>query len=94
MKKLSVLALLILLVQPVLAMPAPDAAIIQVHDRDMIDQQRFMYEVINDYNDVENEKARYEKKHSQSEGTSLIKGLFKKKKFVEENGTIKIEAED
>ena len=93
MKQFIVIVFLCSFILPVYSV-VPDAAIIQVHDMQMINQQRFRMEEINDYNDVETEKARYEKKHSQSEGTSLINRLFKKKKFVEENGTIKIEAED
>ena len=46
-------------------------------------------EELNDYNDVETEKARFEKRTAPKE--PFIKKLFHKKKFVEENGQIKIQ---
>lgn len=93
-KMMFITALLVYFFSPVRAVTAPDAAIIQVHDLQMINQQRFRYEELNDYNDVETEKARYKKKHEQPDGTSLINRLFKKKKFVEKDGEIKIEADE
>lgn len=90
MKNLIFVLLLYFSVMPVFAYLPPEASIIQVHDMQMINQQRFRIEEINDYNDVDTEKARYRKKN-EANSESLIKKLFHKKKFVEENGKIKIE---
>ena len=89
MKKFILTVLLCLPILPAYCVLPPDAAIIQVHDMQMINQQRFRMEELNDYNDVETEKARFEKMTAPKE--PLIKKLFHKKKFVEENGQIKIE---
>lgn len=90
MKKLLFLPLLFVSL-PVSAMAPPDAAVIQVHDMQMINQQRFRQEVLNDYNDVQTEKERYEKKVAPKE--PLINRLFGKKKFVEQDGEIRIESD-
>lgn len=74
------------------AYPPSPAEIIMVHDMQMINQQRFRMEELNDYNDVQTEKARYQKRTEPS-SEPLINKLFNKKKFVEENGQIKIESE-
>ena len=92
MKKICLTILFISVALPALSVAAPDAAIIQVHDMQMINEQRFRQDVLNDYNDVETEKARFEKKTAPKE--SLINKLFNKKKFVEENGEIKIESDE
>ena len=92
MNKVLAFVCLICLIQPAYAVLPTDASIIQVHDMQMINQQRFRMEVLNDYNDVETEKARFEKKNAPRE--PLINKLFKKKKFVEEDGQIKIESDD
>ena len=73
------------------AYPPSPAEIIMVHDMQMINQQRFRMEELNDYNDVQTEKARYQKRTEPTE--TLFNKLFNKKKFVEENGQIKIESE-
>lgn len=92
MKKIFTLLCLLCFVKPVYAVLPTDASIIQVHDMQMINQQRFRMEVLNDYNDVETEKARFEKKNAPRE--PLINRLFNKKKFVEEDGQIKIESDN
>lgn len=84
-----ILLLLIIFSQPAFAYPST-ADVIMVHDMEMIKQQRFRMEEINDYNDVQTEKERYQKKNTTSE--SFVNKLFNKKKFVEKNGTIKIES--
>ena len=93
MKKFVMILAAINIILPAYSIVPPDAAVIQVHDLQMINQQRFRIEEINDFNDVETEKARYEKRYNSSQSTSLIDRLFKKKKFVEKDGQIKIEAE-
>ena len=79
---------MMLSVPAVFAMAPPDAAVIHVHDMQMINQQRFRYEELNDYKEVSEEKARYQKKTTTEE--PLINKLFKKKEFIEEDGQIKI----
>lgn len=93
MKNLILISLLSFSIMPVLAVLPPDASIIQVHDMQMINQQRFRIEEINDYNDVDTEKARYQKRNG-ANSEPLIKKLFHKKKFTEENGQIKIENDE
>ena len=93
MKNLILISLLSFSIMPVLAVFPPDASIIQVHDMQMINQQRFRIEEINDYNDVDTEKARYQKRN-EANSEPLIKKLFHKKKFTEENGQIKIENDE
>lgn len=92
MKKILILFCLICFIKPAYAVLPTDASVIQVHDMQMINQQRFRMEVLNDYNDVETEKARFEKQNAPRE--PLINKLFNKKKFVEEDGQIKIESDD
>lgn len=92
MKQFIVIVFLCSFILPVYSV-VPDAAIIQVHDMQMINQQRFRMEEINDYNDVETEKARF-RQRNESSSEPLIKRLFHKKKFVEENGQIKIEEDN
>ena len=92
MKKIFIVSLLSLSIAPVFAIAPPDASIIQVHDMQMINQQRFRQEVLNDYNDVQTEKKRFEQKTAPKE--PLVNKLFNKKKFVEENGEIKIQSDD
>lgn len=83
--------LLLLISNPVMAYPS-SADIIMVHDMEMINQQRFRMEEINDYNDVQTEKERYQKRTVPSE--PFINKLFNPKKFVEEDGKIKIESQN
>lgn len=92
MKKILLSFILTGFTLPVYAILPPDAAIIQVHDMQMINQQRFRIEEINDYNDVETEKARFQKKNTPSE--PLIKRLFHKKHFVEQDGKILIKNDE
>ena len=48
MKNLILVSLLSFSIMPVFAVLPPDASIIQVHDMQMINQQRFRIEEIND----------------------------------------------
>ena len=92
MKKVLVILTILATTNFAYAYPPSPAEIIMVHDMQMINQQRFRMEELNDYNDVQTEKARYQKRTEPSSET-LINKLFNKKKFVEENGQIKIENE-
>lgn len=89
MKKSLVLLLLLTMTLPAYSILPPDASVIQVHDMQMINQQRFRMEEINDYNEVKQEKERYKKKQPMPE-----KIINKKTKFVEEDGKVKIEYEN
>ena len=91
MKKLFTTISILLVSLPALAYPPSPAEVIMVHDMQMINQQRFRMEELNDYNDVQTEKARYQKRTEPTE--TLFNKLFNKKKLVEENGQIKIESE-
>lgn len=88
MKQILILSLLF--TTPAFAALPPDASLIQVHDMQMLNQQRFRMQEINDYNDVQTEKARYQKKNQQSK-TVIDKIFNKKSKFVDNNGELKIE---
>lgn len=80
--------LLSLLSFPAYAVPST-ADVIMVHDMEMIRQQKFRMEEINDYNDVQTEKERFQKKNEVNT-EPLVNKLFGKRKFVEDNGQIKI----
>ena len=86
------LLVLTFLASPAFAYPST-ADVIMVHDMDMIKQQRFRMEEINDYNDVQTEKARYQKRNYPKTETPTITKVYPStpKKFVEEDGKIKIE---
>lgn len=79
-----------------LSLPAysvPDAAIINVHDMDMIKQQKFRMEEYNDFKEMKEEKARHEKQNTSSQ--TLMQKIFNKKsKFVEDDGEIKIKFDE
>ncbi len=92
MKKFLSAVLFLASISPAFSVAAPDAAIIHVHDMQMINQQRFRQEVLNDYNDVQTEKERFEKRNAPRE--PLINKLFGRKKFVEQDGEIKIENDE
>ena len=86
-----ILLLFAFLTNPPFAYPST-ADVIMVHDMEMINQQRFRMEEINDYNDVKTEKERYQKRNAPSE--PLVNKLFNKKQFVKEDGKIKIESQN
>ena len=77
---------------PTFAILPPDASMIQVHDMQMIRQQQFRQEVLNDYNDVQKEKERYQKRNA----PTIIKteDFYTKPKMIEEQGEIKIKLEN
>lgn len=92
MKKFLAVVFLFFIMSPAYSV-VPDAAIIQVHDMQMINQQRFRYEELNDYNDVQTEKERYKKRTEPEQPfvQKIINKDSKKSKFVDDNGQIKIE---
>ena len=93
MNKISVLFFSLLIVLPANAMFAPDASMIQVHDMQMIQQQKFRMEEINDYKEVKEEKERFEKRITQPKPV-VQKFEPKSSEFSNENGEIKIKYTD
>lgn len=89
MKKFVTAAMLLSL--PAFAYLPPDAGMIQVHDMQMIRQQKFRMEELNDYNDVQQEKERFQKKQQQTKPVVQKNFETKDSKFVDDNGEIKIE---
>ncbi|CCY62924.1 unknown [Clostridium sp. CAG:967] len=93
MRKLFIIAVLMLAALPAFSIIPPDAAIIQVHDMQYIKDQKFRYQEYNDFKEVQEEKDKYNEKHTPTK--PLIQKIFNKKsKFVEDNGEIKIEYEE
>lgn len=84
--------ILALLSMPVYAYAPPSAAVMQVHDMEMLKQQRFRMQELNYYNDVQEEKTRYQKRNEQPK-TVMEKLFSKKSKFIEDNGEVKIQYE-
>lgn len=78
------------------------ASVLQVHDMQMIYEQKFRQEEVNDYKDMEEEKARFWKKKRNTEQQvqevkeqiqtqqNRITAPSKRSEFVEENGQLKI----
>lgn len=92
-KKIFLLTALGICSLPTLAAGPPTASIIQVHDMQMIKQQKFRMEELDYYNDVQQEKERYRKRTEQPK--TVIQRVFdKKSKFTEQDGEIKIKYED
>lgn len=88
MKKIFGLILLIGTVLPSFAFAPPE--IIQVHDIQMINEQRFRHNVINDYKEVQEEKARFEKQNKPFETSVENPVINKEPEFINENGEVKI----
>lgn len=75
------------------AMAFTDASMINVHDMQMINQQRFRMEEINDYKEVQEEKARFEKRiNSQKPEKLRVENqiIQKEPELVDDAGQIKI----
>ncbi len=82
--------ILALLSMPAFAYAPPSASVMQVHDLEMVKQQQFRMRELNYYNEVQEEKARYQKRNEQPQ-TVMQKIFSKKSKFTEDNGEIKIQ---
>lgn len=83
----------ILTALPAFAILPPDASMIQVHDMQMIRQQQFRQEVLNDYNDVQKEKERYQKRNPTKTIINTEK-INTQTKFINENGEVKIKLDN
>ena len=91
MKKFLTILSLATVTTPVLAFP--DAGVIQVHDMQMINQQRFRMEEINDYKEVQEEKERFRKKNAPSEVKINRIQQPNDSKFIQDGNEIKIKYE-
>lgn len=89
MKKFIIFAFMVSML-PAQAFTPPNASIIQVHDMQMIKEQQFRREQINEYNDVKQEKERYKKQNTPQ--TTVIKDNTNttEPELIQENGSIKI----
>ncbi len=95
MKKLLALSILSLTVLPAQCAFTPDiGAATQVHDMQMINQQRFRMEEINDFKEVKEEQERFKKKLEPTVEKPSANFLKKQSEFVDEGGEIKIKYED
>ena len=109
MKKLLLLSLIIASIPYCAKAMSGDiapASVMQVHDMQMIYEQKFRQEEMNDFNEVKEEKARYLKKFriperkaqevkQQVEGQiqkqqQRVAAPSKRSEFIEENGKLKI----
>lgn len=80
---------LALISMPAFAYAPPSASVMQVHDLEMVKQQQFRMHELNYYNEVQEEKARYQKRNKQPQ--TVIQETFpEKSKFTDDNGEIKI----
>lgn len=80
---------LALISMPAFAYAPPSASVMQVHDLEMVKQQQFRMHELNYYNEVQEEKARYQKRNKQPQ-TVIQETLPEKSKFTDDNGEIKI----
>lgn len=90
MQKLIVLSLILLINSQAFAFIPPDIGAIHNHNMQMIEQQRFRMEVINDYKSVEEEKERYKKRNEQPKPTIQQQLNNENSKLINEDGEIKI----
>lgn len=104
MKKILLLSVLLLIPQCAKAFSgdvAP-ADVLQVHDMQMLNEQRFRMEEYNDYKDMQEEKTRFWKKNKSAkeqvqEITNQVQkrqeqvaAPSKRSEFIKENGQLKI----
>lgn len=90
MKNFLILLLLTMVTQPAVAFVPPAASVINVHDTQMIKEQQFRREELNDYNDVQQEKARFEKRNRTTKPVVKNSTIDKKPELIDENGEVKI----
>lgn len=79
---------------PAMAYAPPLAPVINVHDTQMIKEQQFRREELNDYNDVQEEKARFEKRNKTSQPVVRNYTINKKPELINKNGNLKIKYEN
>jgi hypothetical protein len=99
MKNIFIIGLMMMTAMPVMAFAPIDASIINVHDTQMIREQQFRRDEINDYKTVKEEKARFEKRNktkSTVDNTSTTTTTTNsvptsEPKLIQENGVLKIQ---
>lgn len=94
MKKILSLIFLGAISLPSLAY-APPAVMTNVHDMQMIKEQRFRMEEINEYKEVKEEKERYRRKiEGQKPQINAEPTIIKAPQMIDEGGQIKIRYEN
>lgn len=90
MKKIIITVMALMTILPAMAYAPPTAPVINVHDTQMIREQMFRREEINDYKEVQEEKARFEKRNKTE--TPVVKNqvFTKEPELIDENGEIRI----
>lgn len=71
-------------------MPVTDVGAIHNHNMQMIEQQKFRMEVIDDYKSVQEEKERYQKRNGQPKPVIQQQLNNENSKLINEDGEIKI----
>ena len=91
MKKTLMSVILSFVSLSALAYAPPIAPVINNHDMQMIREQKFRYEELNDYKEVKEEKARFEKRIKSYEKPVIENKVNQKKpELIDQNGEIKI----
>lgn len=90
MKKFLIGIFMIMTLLPAFAYAPPTAPVINVHDMQMIREQKFRREEINDYKEVQEEKARFEKRNRAETPVVEKRTINKEPELIDENGEIKI----
>jgi hypothetical protein len=91
MKKLLSILFVLSTISPALAYAPPLEAITQVHDMQMIKEQQFRRDELNYYNDVKEEKARYQKKVQKTTTAKPESVIIKAEpSLIQDSGEIKI----
>lgn len=94
MKKILTSILLSTVSLPVLAYAPPIAPVINNHDMQMIREQKFRREEINDYKEVQEEKERFEKRIKTNKPVVENRTINKTPELIDENGGIRIKYEN
>lgn len=95
MKNFSLLSIMFLTFLPAECAFVPDiGAATHVHDMQMIQQQKFRIEEINDFKEVKEEQERFKKRLEPSVEKPAANFSNKETEFVNENGEIKIKYEN
>lgn len=95
MKKFLISILMFSTILPAFSYAPPIAPVINNHDMQMIREQKFRHEEINDYKEVKEEKARFEKRMKSYE-KPVINNTENQKtpELIDENGEIRIKYEN
>ena len=92
MKKILISILMFSTILPAFSYAPPIAPVINNHDMQMIKEQKFRYEELNDYKEV---KARFEKRMKSYEKPVINNTVNQKEpELIDENGEIRIKYEN